>query len=281
MSGSWSPDAGVVLVRYWWGTAAYTKGIAMMKLFRGRKTEAARHHAGKGQAAAEPVGQQVAGLVPAVEPDARAAAGESSLLEGIALDAKKQAEEILAQARQNREAHEKAWEAQKGQLLEAAKVEAERKKQEILHLGETRLHMEEKRRALQLRDMLVDRVLQEALKRIEAMIPQSSYPDLLEALILEAALGIHREEVVVAASAPERPLITEELLDRVAARVTEISGRTISLTLAEGQPLPAQGVVLTSDDGAVAFSNQIPVRLLRYQSEIRHLMYQRLFEAQQ
>ena len=60
-------------------------------------------------------------------------------------------------------------------------------------------------------------------------------------------------------------------------RIKKILGFGVVLKVSEEQPLHAQGVVLTAQDGRTAFNNQIHTRMLRKQREIRKHIYDNLF----
>ncbi len=51
----------------------------------------------------------------------------------------------------------------------------------------------------------------------------------------------------------------------------DLTGGKISIKKSDENPLFAQGIVLTSINHKTAFNNQVPTRLLRYQSEMRKL----------
>lgn len=205
--------------------------------------------------------------------------GGESIIQGILQEARDEAARIVAQAEKSAAQREKSWSITAGRLQAEAEKEAEEKYEEIIRTGESRLKIEEKKRKLQLSELAADEVLNEALLSAEAMVKTEEYRQVLEDLITEAALGIQTDTAAVSASAREIPLITEDLLRAAENRVRQLSGRSIKLVPAEGQPQPGQGVLLTSLDGTVAFSNQIRIRLLRYQSEIRRLIYRKLLSA--
>ena len=59
-----------------------------------------------------------------------------------------------------------------------------------------------------------------------------------------------------------------------------MTGRDVTLELADESPTAGQGIVLRAADGRVQFNNQIATRLLRYQSEIRKIVYGELFDTE-
>jgi vacuolar-type H+-ATPase subunit E/Vma4 len=95
---------------------------------------------------------------------------------------------------------------------------------------------------------------------------------------VEAAVGLSVDRAVVNASKEELPLVTAELLREAADAVESITGKRMEMTVAENDPLPAQGVVLTAAGGRLAYNNQVPTRFLRSQTVIRKLIYSTLFD---
>ena len=202
--------------------------------------------------------------------------GKDAIMQGILNEANKEAALLISKAEKHAVFLEKSWQVQFERLKAESILEAQHNKDEILKNGRSQLAINEKRRLLQIIEQLQSEVIEQALHTAEKLINNVNYPQILVDLITEAALGIQTDQSSVAASALEVPMITNSMLRTAEARVTEISGRSIELFPADGQPLPGQGVVLTSPNGTIAFSNQIRVRLLRFQSEIRHLIYREL-----
>jgi vacuolar-type H+-ATPase subunit E/Vma4 len=201
----------------------------------------------------------------------------SAIIEGILKQAHLEAEKLVERARESADQRLKAVKRQADQDASEAEKEAERKREEILASARSTLEIEQRRRTLMIQESITEQVVEQASKRIEQMIGSSAYVKILEQLITEAALGIHTDEAIISASSKELPLIDEHMLDRVRKQIRKISGRDISLTISNRQPLPAQGVVLSSPDEKIAFSNQIPVRIRRMNSEIRHRIHKELF----
>lgn len=202
--------------------------------------------------------------------------GSDAIIEGINAEAQKQSAELIEQAEKAVGQKLKSWELQKRRMRADARQDAEAKAEQLRTNGQSRLKMAQRRRDLQLQELLVSEITQEALEAAEALIGGPTYEEILEGLIVEAAIGIRCDTAIVSSSAQELPMITEALLQRVVEELKERTGRQMSLRLSQEAPLPGQGVLLSSEDGKVAFSNQIRTRLLRYQSEIRHLIHRRL-----
>jgi vacuolar-type H+-ATPase subunit E/Vma4 len=113
--------------------------------------------------------------------------------------------------------------------------------------------------------------------KLDSMIGDWHYRSVLIDWITEGAIGLEAESAQINASESERALIDDEMLSEARARIGEHTGRQVTLTLSDSQPLKLQGVVLTAADGRTAFNNQIKTRILRSQRKIQALIYDTLF----
>jgi vacuolar-type H+-ATPase subunit E/Vma4 len=113
------------------------------------------------------------------------------------------------------------------------------------------------------------------------MTGDENYRSVLVNWITEAAIGLGAESARINASKEERALIDDRMLSEIARSIQKETGRQISMTLSDANPLQSQGVVLTAADGHTAFNNQVRTRMLRNQREIRTLIYNTLFNDDQ
>ena len=95
---------------------------------------------------------------------------------------------------------------------------------------------------------------------------------------MEAVRGLDAPQAQLNASAAERRQLDAGLLKDVCAAVEKSSGKAVKLTLAEASPLEAQGVLVTTVDGRMAFNNQVKTRMLRNQRKIHMMIHKALFE---
>ena len=203
--------------------------------------------------------------------------GKEQLISGILRDARGEAEAITRESEKAVRERAEAVRGQADRIIreagEKAREDAEAVRENSRRAAETELQ----RIRLKTQKELLGRIIREAQAKIEAMMEDRGYRDILRDWIVEAALGLSVDEAVVNASRREMDFIDVALLTEASGAVEKISGRKIKLKKSEENPLPAQGVVLTSADGKTAFNNQVHVRLLRYQSEIRSLVSRRIF----
>jgi len=94
--------------------------------------------------------------------------------------------------------------------------------------------------------------------------------------VVEAAIGLGADEAEVNASPDELRLIDAAFLKEARDKVKELVLRKVTVTRSASTPLLLQGIVMSSADGRTAYNNQIRTRLLRNQSAIRKLIYERL-----
>jgi vacuolar-type H+-ATPase subunit E/Vma4 len=167
-------------------------------------------------------------------------------------------------------------EAQGEGILREAREKADSQARALRNQALASARMESKRILLKLREEVLRRVLGRARDKLAAAVKQSGYRQVLLGWIVEAAIGLNAPEATASVSAPERALLDEALLHEAEDEIKQLTGRNVSLKAAEGDPLVGQGVVLASTDGRVIFNNQVSTRFLRYQSEIRQIVYEAL-----
>ena len=203
---------------------------------------------------------------------------QADLIDGIARDAGAEAEKITADAQKAAEDRIRAAEEQARAVVQQAESKAEEQAERIRAQSASALRMERRRMDLKLQEQVVQEVLKRVRQRLAEMVETPEYRQVLLAWIVEGVIGLDVARAEVNASAAERKQIDKRLLQDAQNRVTELSGKKVSLTLADGDPLIPQGVVLKTADGRVEFNNQVSTRLLRQQSEIRKVIQDMLWK---
>jgi vacuolar-type H+-ATPase subunit E/Vma4 len=204
--------------------------------------------------------------------------GHNTIINGINGEAQKMALSIIEEAKSQVEKQYASWERQKKQQLAQAQKEGQKRADQAVRAAKSQRIIACKRNQLKAQEELIQEIILQVQAKLAHKIEDSNYSQVLEDWIVEAGLGLNLPEGVVATSAQERPLITQDLLQRASRRILEIAGRQMLLTLDSKTSLPAQGIVLCSKDGGIAFANQVPVRIQRFQSQIRHIIYTLLFK---
>ena len=201
--------------------------------------------------------------------DQQAEQPQADLIAGIAQDAAAEAEKIIAEADKAAAERVRAVAEQAKAVVQQAESKAEEQAERIRTQSASSLRMERRRIALKLRELAVQEALSRVRQQLAGMIGTTEYREVLLAWIVEGAIGLGMAQAAVNASTPERKQIDKKLLQDAESKVKELTGRKVSLTLADGDPLIPQGVVLKAADGRVEFNNQVTTGLLRRQSEIR------------
>ena len=202
---------------------------------------------------------------------------KAALISGIEADAHAEEEKIIkeaeAQAAEKRKHSEKKIESLLKEANAKAKEQAETAKSKIIAAAER----EVKRCFMLVQDSIVQDIMNKVEKKLRTMTGDENYRSILESWIAEAAIGLGVESANINASKEERELINDSMLSEIATKIQNQTGKQISLTLSDTNPLQSQGVVLTAADGRIAFNNQVRTRMLRKQREIRTMIYNTLF----
>ncbi|NLJ46268.1 MAG: hypothetical protein GX430_06880 [Treponema sp.] len=203
---------------------------------------------------------------------------DRDLLSSIEREAAETARQIAQEAAVYARDRVETARAQARETIRKAEESAEIQARTVLRNAEVRAAVEARKAFLRGRDGLIRETLEEARRLVAEAADAPGYEDVLFGWIVEAAVGLSEPEARVNASREELPRITEDLLHRAEQAVLEFTGKPVGLSKVEGDPLPAQGVVLTAEGGRLAFNNQVSVRFLRAQSELRKHIYAVLFE---
>lgn len=202
---------------------------------------------------------------------------KADLISGIEEDARIEEEKIIKDA--ENQAAEKRKYAQKkiDSLLSEAEENAQEQAKAVRKKILSGVELEAKRLSMRTQDSIVQDLMTRVETRLESMIDDPDYRIVLINLITEAAMGLDAEAAEVNASEKERMKIDQELLSEAAAKIHERTGKQVTLSLSNAQPLKSQGIILTAADGRTAFNNQVKTRMLRYKRDIRTKVYDALF----
>jgi vacuolar-type H+-ATPase subunit E/Vma4 len=211
-----------------------------------------------------PVDEEKAALIAGIEEDARAE--EKQLLE----EAQKRAQEKKVYAEKKVES-----------ILADAQRDGQEQGEAVKRKIVSGVELEVKRLSMRSRDAVMQEITGRVEAKLASMIDTPEYTSTLTDWIAEAAAGLGADAAQVNASDREKPLIDEHRLSQAAQKAAERTGKPVTLTLSDAQPLKSQGVVLTAADGRTAFNNQIKTRMMRRQREIRTLIYDTLFADEQ
>ena len=204
--------------------------------------------------------------------------GKDELINGITHDAGAEAEALISGAKQYVAERLAACETRLAEIRKEAEDMLAKQSDEIRRSVQSSAAVEKRRLALRIREKIISEIMSRVKQQLAALITGPGYAETLAGWILEAAIGLNSREATVNASLKEREFINGKMLSEVEKKTAELTSRKVKLQLVGGEPLRHQGVVLTSMDGRTAFNNQVQTRLLRYQSEIRKMIYDTLFK---
>jgi vacuolar-type H+-ATPase subunit E/Vma4 len=201
----------------------------------------------------------------------------AELISGIGDDAKQEAARIIEDAKKTVSDKQMSKEMQ----INSIKKDTDKKiEQQLAFIEKNKLSaisVEQKRIELKVREKIVSNVTGKVKAKIAEKADDPSYPDILKGWILEAAIGLGEEEAIINGSPKELKIMTDSFIGDVAKKYNALTGRNVILKKAEKNPLFAQGIVLSSKDNRTAFNNQVPTRLMRYQTEVMKMIYKEFF----
>lgn len=199
----------------------------------------------------------------------------SGILEQAKAEAKKIRDDASSTATVRRQALSTRVERIHSESDERAKAEIQRIKRRYRAARQ----VEERRARLRLEQKVYSDVLDGVRKRLEALVEQPEYDEILKGWIAEAAIGLGAPEARVRVSAAETAC-AERVLPDAESTAASILGTSCSLSLDKDQPLPQQGVVALSLDGSTAFNNQLDTRLARYEPQLRAIVTEEVLEPE-
>ncbi len=202
----------------------------------------------------------------------------SSLLEGISRDVERQIREMEEEAESYARSRRESAEGQARDILRRAQEAADAQRQALVRNAQSKAAIERRKAELRINDRIIRETLDQARGAVAEALGKPGYAKVLRDWIVEAAVGLSVPEARVNASREELPLITDALLGEAEREVQALTGKSVRLSRVEGDPLPVQGVVLTAEEGRVAYNNQVPTRFLRSQTEIRKRIQAALFD---
>ncbi|MBN1766575.1 MAG: hypothetical protein JW860_15075 [Sedimentisphaerales bacterium] len=203
--------------------------------------------------------------------------GKEGLISSIETDARAEAEKIIQDAEERAVEKRKYTQKQVESLLNTTREKSKEQTDALTRKIMSNVELEIKRHTLQVRQAIIQDIMDQVEKKLEAMISEPDYRSVLIDWMTEAALGLDVESARVNASEKERVLINDKLLSEVRKKIRTEFDRQINLTLSEDRPLDSQGLVLTTLDGRMAYNCQVKTRMLRKQRKIHKLIYDALF----
>jgi V/A-type H+-transporting ATPase subunit E len=170
-------------------------------------------------------------------------------------DAQQKADEIMQDAKEQAEMIRKnvlSRAVQDAETLKEEKLSAEKMNAQMLWLSH--------------REALLDKVFQEAQKRIPGLVSCPDYATYLEGLVKETLTNIQSDTVILHFDAQSQQFIQDEFIERIADE-TKIH-ITVGDLLETGT-----GVTAETTDGHRQYDNTLETRLVRQQQQLRASVY--------
>ena len=199
------------------------------------------------------------------------------LCKEINAQSKAEAETILEQA--EKEAAKIIKEAEKqadktiAEWVQKAESSAEGIQRRIL----SGVHLEVKKQALRSREVIIQSIMQNLLKKLDAFREEPPYLDVLKQWIQEGAMAVDGEAYELECGEIEHNLITKSVLDELAGELKKLKQSDVTLRLSniihkEG------GVVVVHADGRTRFDNRFSARIKRDENALRLKIMNTVFE---
>ncbi len=201
----------------------------------------------------------------------------SELIAGIKKDAEEEAKRIIEDAERTASDKIQAKEMQIKSIERDTKKKIDQQVSAIEKNSISSIKVEQKRIALQIREKIISTVIDKVREKIRDKTETDEYKDILKGWILEAAVGLGEEEVEINGSKTELTVMTDSYIRDVEKKYNDLTGGKITIRKSDKNPLFAHGIVLTSLNHKTAFNNQVPTRLLRYQSDMRKTIHNEFF----
>jgi len=123
---------------------------------------------------------------------------------------------------------------------------------------------EARRRLVEERNKVVNRVLEEALKKLEDIVkgkdPKHNYEEILYFLIREAIFNIGEPKVILKANERDRKYLLEKL-NEIKDRIRQETGNSVELVISDETINVLGGVIAQNEDGTKIFYNTLEGRL--------------------
>ncbi len=192
------------------------------------------------------------------------------LVSGIIQSAREKAAEILEKAKDEADSIIVDAEKRASDSVAAEEHSLSLRLEQIRLRKESAMKSMERASELRLLDASYGEVMEEVSARLEAKLEdRTTSRNILIDWIAEAALGLDRKEAKVSFSG--KTPITEDMLREAEKKVNQLTGAVLSLSL-DDQRLGNLGVCVSSIDGKVSYSNQLDVRIRRFQRDIKRII---------
>ncbi len=204
------------------------------------------------------------------------------IIDGILQDAREEAERLRQEARSEVEDRRMLLDGRVRRVKDDAAAEAKKREEEIRRRSEAEISRAKRGNELSRRQEVVSAVERRARERVIEMGRRQSddYRRALFGWTAEGALGLEGAELQVAPASGEEKLL-DGVLPEAQREVARVSGREVTLRRAPRTHAGAAGVVVSDLEGRTLYDNGIDARLARHGTEIRRLVFDLMFVAEE
>jgi len=203
--------------------------------------------------------------------------GSRAIISGIEMEAQEEVERILSEAKNNADQRREYAKKQAKSILEEAEKKAAEQSKAVKTRMLSGVAIEVRRTSMGAMESIFNEIIGRVKVQLGGLVRSAGYSKVICNWIIEAAVGLGAETALVNASADERALIDKDLLKEAEQKVEKILVSPVKLVVSDDTPLRSQGVMLTAANKRTAFNNQVEARLRRRQSEIRAMVYEKIF----
>lgn len=211
----------------------------------------------------------------------QASEGKASLITTIESDAQAEEAKFLQDAAEQASQREQYTDKKIEMMLNETRQKAQAQGEIIRSKAISQAELEIRRQELRARNEIIRQIMTRVEEKLNSLIHSDNYREALIHWIVEAALGLGSDSVRLNTSAEERGLVDESLLNEVKTKVQQARARPLTIRLTNGPAPASQGILLTTEDGRMAYNNQVKTRLLRRQRDIQRLIHDTLFSEEQ
>ncbi len=189
-----------------------------------------------------------------------------SLTQAVLGEARTEADQVIANARQKAEGIRKKAEeeagAQRKEILERARQDAERLHRQAIATA----HIQARTEQLDNREKLLEKVFIQAQQQLPAVQQWSDYDKIARHLLKEAIERLGAPVVLVQADPTTLQCLTKEVQDQIA--------KELHVEMHMKEPLKqSTGVIVETEDGRRRYDNTLETRLSRMQDALRNPVY--------
>jgi vacuolar-type H+-ATPase subunit E/Vma4 len=213
-----------------------------------------------------------------------------ALFAGIYETAKKQATDIIEEAKKNVELRKKNTGEQIERIVRSGKEDLKKRVDQISQLAKAQFLREKRRIELSFREEVYQIILNQVVESIKKQQLAShntadkhsdKWKKVLFDWTVEAALGLGVEQAFLVTSIMDSHFIDEQFIEDCQNKITSVSKKTFTLelvTTTDNLPIDIElneiepGIILYSGDWRLVFDNTLSTRLRRLELEIRQIV---------